>query len=246
MIDIIVIMICTFVIICLICLIQGNDSINMEANKEAKEIIVKHLAELRIKRLQKRKLDSYGNIVDHKWIKEMDYFYETVLFPSLSQKYGVISQYSNNKKIVPGIKYISKVIFYDLLNKEIDKYSDGSPMSSVDINTLSPVAFESFCSGVLIENGWSSTTTKGSGDQGIDIIATINGKKAVFQCKKLSSPVGNKAVQEIIAGRSYVSADYAFVVSNAEYTSAAKELAAKSGVLLLHYSSLAKLGKTVR
>jgi restriction system protein len=107
--------------------------------------------------------------------------------------------------------------------------------------TLSPTEFEAYCEQLLVNSGWQSTTTKASGDQGIDILATRDGLKAVFQCKKQSSPVGNKAVQEAIAGKSFASADYAFVVSNADFTPSARELAAKSGVHLLHYSSLSCL-----
>jgi restriction system protein len=73
-------------------------------------------------------------------------------------------------------------------------------------------------------------------------VATQEGKTAVGQCKKSSSPVGNKAVQEAIAGRTYASADLAFVVSNAGFTPAAKALASKSGIHLLHYTSLPDLG----
>ena len=66
-----------------------------------------------------------------------------------------------------------------------------------------------------------------------------------FQCKKYTSPIGNKAVQEIIAGKQFVQADIAAVVSNSRYTSSAKQLANVTGVYLLHYSELKQFNKTI-
>jgi restriction system protein len=115
------------------------------------------------------------------------------------------------------------------------------PTTEVLAEALSPIEFESYCAEVIRKSGWHATTTKASGDQGIDVLATRNGFTAIFQCKKYSSPVGNKAVQEAIAGKAFASADIACVVSTAQYTQAAKDLAAKAGVYLLHYSELADL-----
>jgi len=62
-----------------------------------------------------------------------------------------------------------------------------------------------------------------------------------IQCKKYSNPVGNKAVQEVTSGATFHNAEYAVVVSNSSYTASARQLAAKSGVLLLHHSELGRL-----
>ena len=88
---------------------------------------------------------------------------------------------------------------YEIINEELEKYSKTKPISDINVNSLSPLAFEGYCADLLSNAGWNASITKGSGDQGIDIIAVKNGIKIVLQCKKYSSPVGNKAVQE--AGR---------------------------------------------
>jgi restriction system protein len=67
----------------------------------------------------------------------------------------------------------------------------------------------------------------------------------MVQCKKYGSPVGNNAVQEAFAGVQYHGASVACVVSNARYTKAAEQLAATTGVHLLHYSQLCELDKFV-
>lgn len=81
--------------------------------------------------------------------------------------------------------------------------------------------------------------TKASGDQGVDLIVSIkDGKTIAIQCKLYSTPVGNDAVQQVIAGRIFYKCDMAAVVTNNTYTQSAIELASASGVALLHYSQL--------
>jgi restriction system protein len=60
----------------------------------------------------------------------------------------------------------------------------------------------------------------------------------VFQCKLYSQPVGNKAVQEVVAARAHESAQFAAVVSNTRYTAQAQQLANTNRVALLHYGDL--------
>ena len=73
------------------------------------------------------------------------------------------------------------------------------------------------------------------------MIAQKDDIRVVLQCKLYSAPVGNKAVQEIVAGKAHEQAHHGDVVTNNRYTSAAEELASTNGVLLLHYSDLVKL-----
>ena len=74
--------------------------------------------------------------------------------------------------------------------------------------------------------------TKGSGDFGADLIAWKNGKKYAIQCKYYSNPVGNSAVQEVVAAKAYYGCQKAAVITNNRFTSAAKTLANSNGVVL--------------
>lgn len=103
---------------------------------------------------------------------------------------------------------------------------------------ISPHDFERCCADYLRLKGWRSFTTKGSGDQGIDVLAEKNGIRLVLQCKKYGKPVGNRAVQEAYAARAHARATAAAVVSNQSFTRSAHELAATTGVLLLHFTEL--------
>ena len=54
-----------------------------------------------------------------------------------------------------------------------------------------------------------------------------------IQCKLYTGSVGNKAIQEAYSGMKHFGLDKAAVLTNANFTKSAKELAASTGVLLL-------------
>lgn len=103
---------------------------------------------------------------------------------------------------------------------------------------MSPWDFEANCARYLGMKGWKTRTTKGSGDQGIDVFAQKEGIKIVLQCKLYSRPVGNKAVQEALAGKTFAGAHMGAVISNQRYTKSAHELAMKANIKLLHFTDL--------
>jgi restriction system protein len=107
--------------------------------------------------------------------------------------------------------------------------------------SMSPTDYERFCADRLAGAGWEVHLTKASGDQGADIICEANGRRLVVQCKLYSGSVGNAAVQEVIAAREFEYADFAAVISNAPYTSAAQKLASTARVHLLHHDEISQL-----
>lgn len=102
--------------------------------------------------------------------------------------------------------------------------------------------FEYFCADLLRKNGFINVeVTKGSGDQGIDIIAYKDDIKYGIQCKCYSSDINNKAVQEAFAGKTFYNCHVAVVLTNRHFTSSAKELAQRNGVLLWDREKLVEL-----
>lgn len=93
--------------------------------------------------------------------------------------------------------------------------------------------YEVYCAELLREAGWNVELTQASNDQGVDLIASIENLKVCIQCKRYSNPVGNKAVQEVIAGKAFYNGSHAVVVSNAGFTKAATALAESAGVILI-------------
>ena len=79
--------------------------------------------------------------------------------------------------------------------------------------------FEVYVAMILQQIGFVNVQlTKGSGDQGVDIIAEKDGVKYAFQCKRYDKPVGSKAVQEVFAGKFFYHCHAAVVVTNNYFT----------------------------
>ena len=125
----------------------------------------------------------------------------------------------------------------------VETHASGSTDYSVfDLQEVNDAwEFEQLCAEELNGAGWSAKVTQGSGDQGIDVLAAKDGVTVVIQCKLYGKPVGNKAVQEAISGKTYEKADYAAVVAPNGYTSSARALAQRADVLLLSPKDLRHL-----
>lgn len=109
--------------------------------------------------------------------------------------------------------------------------NDSTPMESVD--KMDGHEFEYFCADLLSKNGFSNVeVTKGSGDQGVDILAEKDGIRYAIQCKCYSSDLGNKPVQEAFAGKSIYHCQIAAVLTNRYFTQGGIEAARATGVLL--------------
>ena len=93
--------------------------------------------------------------------------------------------------------------------------------------------FERYCADLLLKNGFTEAeVTRGSGDHGVDILAAKEGITYAIQCKRQSSNVGNKAVQEIFSGKEFYKRHIGAVITNQHFTSNAKEAAERTGVVL--------------
>ena len=106
-------------------------------------------------------------------------------------------------------------------------------ISEIDMDLIEGHDFEYYCAELLEKYGFTNViVTRGSGDQGVDIVAEKDMVKYAIQCKRYDQPVGNKAVQEIQAGRSFYNCNAAIVMTNSTFTASAIELADKVGVTL--------------
>lgn len=106
--------------------------------------------------------------------------------------------------------------------------------------------FEVWVAKMLRKDGWKTEVTQGSGDQGVDVIASRGRIRMGIQCKRYKGSVGNKAVQEIYAGVAYYRLTHAAVVTNSYYTESAKNLAKRTGVYLLRCEDLVGLSKKIK
>ncbi|WP_272915398.1 restriction endonuclease [Aristophania vespae] len=197
-----------------------------------KQLIHYYAENLAIKRQQSLTLDSYGKVQKRLWNKECLYFCNTQILPLL-KKERLSSYWPRFEKRT--LHYIERQC------RKYDKTSARSPVfaKALQVTTkMDPLEYERLCAELLKQNGWKAHVTPVGSDQGTDVIATRNGVMMVVQCKLYSRPVGNRAVQEIIAARAYHHAQLAAVVTNSRYTRHAHQLAASTGVHLLHHRDL--------
>ena len=127
-----------------------------------------------------------------------------------------------------------------------DKFeiADETSITEVDFDTMDGQQFERFCAHLLIKNGYEDVSlTKGSGDQGIDIIAYRDGIKYGIQCKCYSSDIGNAAVQEVFAGKTFYKCNIGIVLTNQHFSPSAIQLAETNGIILWGRETLLKLIK---
>lgn len=157
----------------------------------------------------------------------------------------IIMAFSKFKK-----KNIQLFMLEDLL-KIYSNYSDdyiegkmNKTISSIDNvdNNMDGFEFEKYAGDLLKSNGFSKVeVTQSSNDYGVDIIAFKDDIKYAIQCKKYSSPVGIKAVQEVIGSKSMNGCHVGVVLTNNTFTKSAKELAEKNNVLLWDRKKLEEL-----
>ncbi|WP_085442420.1 restriction endonuclease [Magnetofaba australis] len=228
------------------CVLYLIEFLRAKRYKKIEAIVRDNVASLHREMKVSQRTDSYGNIIDDGWSKALSYFYDNVVCrdfidPATSMSLETIPDDVFNKIAEPGLW-----ITYDHNRNEIiefiklivEDYSRNLVSTNVDVDGLDGFEYEYYCSDRLKENGWEASVTQASADQGVDVIATYNGKRVAIQCKKYSSPVGNKAVQEVHTAKAHYDTQFAIVMSNAGYTRAAKELAQTSGVFLTHHDDI--------
>lgn len=209
-----------------VCDAAESDS-DLLAKKQAQmsaleKAITPHAEVLARKKKQLCQVDDYGNVDDTPWRKEAAYFFNKTI------------------KSLEGDKlYLSADEIFEAIDSAAASHAR-SVQSAFD-HSMTPYEYEHYCAEQIELGGWVTTVTKGSGDQGIDVIAKKNGLVVVIQCKLYSSPVGNKAVQEAHAGKGFIQADAAIVVTNNTFTPSARELASSLDVKLLHHDDLWKM-----
>lgn len=81
--------------------------------------------------------------------------------------------------------------------------------------------------------GYFAHKTQSVGDQGVDVIAENEKEKIAIQAKRYNNAtVGNKAIQEVVAGMKFYNCNKAMVVTNSSFTVQAVELARVNNVEL--------------
>ena len=111
--------------------------------------------------------------------------------------------------------------------------TENSSITLSDFDNMEGLVFENWCASLLSENGYNNVeVTRGSGDQGVDIVCQKDDIKYAIQCKCYTYDLGNTPVQEVHAGKNIYKCQIGVVMTNRYFTAGAKELAESTGVLL--------------
>jgi len=101
------------------------------------------------------------------------------------------------------------------------------------VSTMSGAEFERFVGKLYTRLGYSASLTAAGADQGADLILTKDGRRIALQAKRWASPVGNSAVQEVMAGKLYYGCSEAIIVTTSRFTRSAQDLAARDPTISL-------------
>lgn len=111
---------------------------------------------------------------------------------------------------------------------------------------MSGMEFEDYIARIARSCGLPVIMTSVTGDWGVDLIVGKRPNRLAIQCKRQSRPVGASAVQEVVAGAPMQDCSKTMVVTNHEFTPAARKLAELHGCELVGRLELARLRSTIR
>ncbi|MFN8227904.1 MAG: restriction endonuclease [Mycobacterium sp.] len=111
---------------------------------------------------------------------------------------------------------------------------------------MSGTQFEDYVANVARGCGLPVIMTPLSGDWGVDLIVGSRPNRLAVQCKRSARPVGPAAVQEVVAGAPMQDCAQTMVVTNNEFTPAARALADLHGCHLVTGGQLPQLRALLR
>jgi restriction system protein len=111
---------------------------------------------------------------------------------------------------------------------------------------MSGTEFEDYVARIARSSGAPVIMTSITGDWGVDIIVGRRPNRLAIQCKRQARPVGAGAVQEVVAGAPMQDCARTMVVTNHEFTPAARKLAELHDCELIGGAELGRLRATIR
>lgn len=124
-------------------------------------------------------------------------------------------------------------MLFRLLSWMFRKMGEYRRFRRADFDEMDGWEFEEYIGELLLRNGFDHVeVTKGSGDQGVDILALKDGVSYAVQCKHYTSKISNKAVQEAYAGANFYGCEVPVVLTNSYFFPSALELGDEIGVEL--------------
>lgn len=114
------------------------------------------------------------------------------------------------------------------------------------IDIMSGTEFEDYVARIARSCGAPVIMTSITGDWGVDLVVGLRPNRLAVQCKRLNRPVGAGAVQEVVAGAAMQDCTRTMVVTNNEFTPAARKLAERHDCILVSGTELPRLKGLIR
>ena len=133
-------------------------------------------------------------------------------------------------------------LLFRILGWMIRKTGEYRRFCRADFDWMDGWEFEEYAAELLARNGFVHVeVTRGSGDQGVDILAQKDGVSYAVQCKHYTSKISNKAVQDAYAGAEFHGCEIPVVLTNSYFFPSAMELGNEIGVELWDRDELKRL-----
>lgn len=111
---------------------------------------------------------------------------------------------------------------------------------------MSGLEFEDYVAHIARSCGVPVIMTPVTGDWGVDLIVGTRPHRLAVQCKRQARPVGTSAVQEVVAGAPMQDCVTTMVVTDNDFTPAARRLAERHGCELIGGKDLPRLRAAVK
>ena len=207
--------------------------------------------------LNENSIKKHLNNGSKRFKEGIPYFWEKVILKEFSGQESFFEKWNSYRKINPIIndeiigakRTLENEDWFIFVASQIEKSclitTDKNQLEKNNGNYKKGILFENHCMEILKKNGWKVEETSNTGDQGVDLIASIDSLRICIQCKNHKQVIGNKAVQEISAGKLYWEGTHAVLVSESGFTKSAQKLARANDVKLINISELEDLENIV-
>ena len=112
--------------------------------------------------------------------------------------------------------------------------------------SLRSVQFEKALANLYRNLGYSVQETKGSGDEGIDLILRKNNKETIVQCKGHEKPIGVGAIRDLCGAMTHARVERAVLACPAGFTDGVRKFADGKPIELLTAKELVEMAESVR
>lgn len=113
-------------------------------------------------------------------------------------------------------------------------------LEMAEVDAMDPRAFEELVAHLLNAQGYRTQLTKGSGDFGVDVVASNGQRRIAVQVKRYREALSAKPIGEVLVGMPHYHCNECMVVTNSTFTGPAVQAAAPHPCTLVDRRELAR------